>query len=58
MKRPLDLHLVPNEIYPGTREINDEIKNPTIITDLTQMSQFVHAFYIEKVQYLKNAMVI
>jgi len=53
MRRPLQLHLCPNELYPSVRQANVTAPNPRIVYDMPMMSQFVVDFYSEKVKQLK-----
>merc|ERR1711997_1344718 len=49
MKRPLELHLCPNEVYGSTRQANVAAPQPLIIYDMPQMTKFVYDFYANKV---------
>merc|ERR1712242_200344 len=53
MKRPLQLHLAPNEVVPCTRQANVTAPNPVIVYDMPMMSKFVVDFYQDKVKQLK-----
>ena len=53
MRRPLQLHLCPNEIYPGKRSASVAAPNPVIVYDMPMMSKFVVDFYKQKVLQLK-----
>ena len=45
MKRPLQLHLCPNELFPSKRVANVTAPNPVIVYDMPMMSKFVVDFY-------------
>ena len=45
MKRPLQLHLCPNELFPSKRMANVTAPNPVIVYDMPMMSKFVVDFY-------------
>lgn len=53
MKRPLQLHLCPNELFPSKRQANVTAPNPVIVYDMPMMSKFVVDFYQDKVKQLK-----
>jgi intron-binding protein aquarius len=53
MRRPLQLHLCPNEVYPGKRAASVAAPNPVIVYDMPMMSKFVADFYKQKVLQLK-----
>lgn len=53
MKRPLQLHLCPNELFPSKRMANVTAPNPVIVYDMPMMSKFVVDFYQDKVKQLK-----
>ncbi len=53
MRRPLQLHLCPNEVYPGKRSASVAAPNPVIVYDMPMMSKFVVDFYKQKVLQLK-----
>jgi intron-binding protein aquarius len=53
MRRPLQLHLCPNEVYPGKRAASVTAPNPVIVYDMPMMSKFVVDFYKQKVLQLK-----
>jgi len=55
MKRPMQLHICPNELYPGTRQASVAAPNPIIVYDMPMMSKFVADFYQQKVKRLKVA---
>lgn len=57
MERPTELHLLPDEMYPGERTIEDSTPQATIIKNMSQMADFVFKFYMQKVETLKIAMV-
>ena len=44
MKRPLQLHLCPNELFPSKRMANVTAPNPVIVYDMPMMSKFVVDF--------------
>merc|ERR1712241_569063 len=48
-RRPLELHLCPNEVYGSTRQANVAAPQPLIIYDMPQMTKFVYDFYANKV---------
>merc|ERR1719312_80989 len=48
-KRPLELHLSPNEVYGTDRLANVAAPNPLIVQDMPQMCKFVYDFYANKV---------
>merc|ERR1719219_3036815 len=54
LKRPLQLHLCPGEVYPSTRQANVTAPNPIIVYDMPMMAKFVVDFYSNKVSELKN----
>jgi len=58
MNRPLELTLLPNEVYPGDRNINDNSKETTVIQDMSQMAEYVYQYYMRKVNTMKSEMVI
>eukprot|EP00096_Caligus_rogercresseyi_P010804 TRINITY_DN4040_c0_g1_i1.p1 TRINITY_DN4040_c0_g1~~TRINITY_DN4040_c0_g1_i1.p1 ORF type:complete len:1444 (-),score=412.87 TRINITY_DN4040_c0_g1_i1:63-4394(-) len=51
-KRPLQLHLCPNEVYPTQRQGNVNAPNPLIMADMPQMTKFVYDFYSDKMKAL------
>ncbi|CAB4062074.1 AQR [Lepeophtheirus salmonis] len=51
-KRPLQLHLCPDEVYQTKRQANVNAPNPLIINDMTQMCKFVYDFYSDKMSSL------
>merc|ERR1719264_2112239 len=53
-KRPLLLHLCPNEVHPSTRKANVAAPNPIIMRDMTQMCKFVYDFYAGKVAAMQQ----
>jgi len=54
MRRPLQLHLCPNELYPCQgRMANVTAPNPVIVYDMPMMSKFVVDFYQNKVKQMK-----
>eukprot|EP00088_Acartia_fossae_P071181 TRINITY_DN971_c0_g1_i1.p1 TRINITY_DN971_c0_g1~~TRINITY_DN971_c0_g1_i1.p1 ORF type:complete len:1287 (+),score=326.77 TRINITY_DN971_c0_g1_i1:467-3862(+) len=53
MKRPLQLHLCPNELFPSVRQANVTAPNPVIVYDMPMMSKFVVDFYQDKVKQMK-----
>ena len=55
MKRPLQLHICPSEMYPGSRQASVTAPNPTIVYDMPMMSKFVADFYQQRVKQLKIA---
>ncbi|XP_055525614.1 RNA helicase aquarius [Wyeomyia smithii] len=56
-KRPLQLHLVAEELYPGVRKVDDSIKNnPIVMKDMTEMAQYVYNYYMEKVNVIREEM--
>ena len=55
MKRPLQLHICPNEVYPCTRQASVTAPNPIVVYDMPMMSKFVADFYQQKVKQLKIA---
>ena len=55
MKRPMQLHICPNEMYPGSRQANVTAPNPVVVYDMPMMSKFVADFYQQKVKQLKIA---
>merc|ERR1711936_1168982 len=54
MKRPLQLHLCPNEVVPCKRMASVTAPNPVIVYDMPMMSKFVTDFYEKKVKELKS----
>merc|ERR550517_737590 len=52
MKRPMQLHICPNELYPGSRQASVTAPNPVIVYDMPMMSKFVIDFYQDKVKQL------
>merc|ERR1711953_233499 len=52
-RRPLELHLCPNELHPGSRQASVTAPNPLIVYDMPMMSKFVQDFYEKKVKQLK-----
>ena len=53
MRRPLQLHLCPNEVVPCKRMASVTAPNPVIVYDMPMMSKFVVDFYQNKVKELK-----
>merc|ERR1712183_894010 len=53
MRRPLQLHLCPNEVVPSKRMASVTAPNPVIVYDMPIMSKFVVDFYQNKVKELK-----
>merc|ERR1719312_939069 len=53
MKRPLQLHLCPNEVVPCKRMASVTAPNPVIVYDMPMMSKFVVDFYQNKVKEMK-----
>lgn len=55
MRRPQELALLPNEVYPTTR-LNDQepSEKPLIIKDMPSMHDFVYKFYLNKVNLKVN----
>merc|ERR1712098_639659 len=53
MRRPLQLHLCPNEVVPSKRMASVTAPNPVIVYDMPMMSKFVVDFYQNKVKELK-----
>ncbi len=56
LKRPLQLHLCPNEVHQTSRQVNVSAPNPLIIQDMAHMCKFVYEFYAEKVAALQKIM--
>jgi len=54
VKRPLQLHLCPNETKPTTRSASVTAPLPVIIYDMPMMSKFVGDLYQQKVSEIKN----
>ncbi|XP_041357905.1 RNA helicase aquarius-like [Gigantopelta aegis] len=51
--RPLQIQLVPSELYPAKRKIQDPPhQNPIVIHDMCQMAQFVFDFYNSRINDL------
>lgn len=52
LKRPTQLHLLLNEIYPSKREIGNSVDetNIRVIIDMPEMAQFVYDYYQAKLQ--------
>ena len=48
MKRPLQLHVCPNEVYPCTRQASVTAPNPLIVYDMPMMSKFVQGEHLIK----------
>lgn len=58
MERPSELHLLPNEMYPCERTIDDPLPDTIkLIKNMTEMADFVFKLYMSKVESLKEAMV-
>ncbi|XP_053682709.1 RNA helicase aquarius isoform X2 [Sabethes cyaneus] len=56
-KRPLQLHLVADEMYPGSRALGDTIeKSSVVMKDMTAMAQYVYNYYMEKVNVIREEM--
>ena len=55
MKRPLQLHIAPNEVVPCTRQASVTAPNPIVVYDMPMMSKFVADFYQQQVKKLKIA---
>ena len=56
-KRPLQLHLAPDEVYgQGQRPVNVNAPNPIIVQDMPNMCKFVYDFYAKKVSALQEIM--
>ncbi|TRY75128.1 hypothetical protein TCAL_00660 [Tigriopus californicus] len=53
-KRPLQLHLCPNEVYRTKRQANVTAPNPLVISDMPAMCKFVYDFYAGKVAALQS----
>ena len=53
MKRPLQLHITPNEVFPCTRQASVTAPNPIVVYDMPMMSKFVADFYQQQVKKLK-----
>merc|ERR1711874_524846 len=53
MRRPLQLHLCPNEVVPCKRIASVTAPNPVIVYDMPMMSKFVVDFYQNKVKEMK-----
>merc|ERR1719445_1953549 len=53
MRRPLQLHLCPNEVVPCKRMGSVTAPNPVIVYDMPMMSKFVVDFYQNKVKEMK-----
>merc|ERR1712029_464000 len=54
MKRPMQLHICPNEVYqPCTRQASVTAPNPIIVYNMPMMSKFVADFYQQQVKKLK-----
>lgn len=57
LKRPTKVHLLPEEIFPGERKINDKIEaEPKIVENMTEMADFVYKFYLKRVNDMKENM--
>merc|ERR1712241_1112068 len=55
MKRPLQLHIAPNEVVPCTRQASVTAPNPIVVYDMPMMSKFVADFFQQQVKKLKIA---
>nr|XP_019560772.2 RNA helicase aquarius-like [Aedes albopictus] len=57
-KRPLQLHLLADETVPCSRKNNEPIEKnkPHVISDMTEMAQFVYNFYMTKVNVIRDEM--
>ncbi|GAB6024502.1 hypothetical protein CHUAL_009656 [Chamberlinius hualienensis] len=54
-ERPLKLHLVPNEMYPNSRKLGDELETAaTVIEDMPQMANYVYQMYQQRMEHLKG----
>ena len=53
MKRPMQLHICPNEVFPCTRQASVTAPNPIVVYDMPMMSKFVADFYQQQVKKLK-----
>ena len=50
-QRPAKLHLLPEELYPATRMLTDEIPDKkVVIDDMPQMVSFVYEMYMQKIK--------
>lgn len=55
MAKPLQLHLVMNELYPGQRHISAPAPSqPMVVQDMATMANFVYNYYMEKVKVMKD----
>lgn len=54
MMRPMSLELVPNEVYPGTRDNSSRPAKTLVIQDMPHMASFVYDLYHQKVNAMKN----
>lgn len=55
MARPLQLHIVPSEVYPPSRKMNEPIKGEAMIMkNMPHMAQFVYDFYNQKINRLMS----
>uniref|UniRef100_T1J5U4 RNA helicase aquarius n=1 Tax=Strigamia maritima TaxID=126957 RepID=T1J5U4_STRMM len=53
MQRPLNLHLLPQEMYQTTRQVSAVCEDAIVINDLSHMASFVLELYQHKLQMLQ-----
>lgn len=57
LNRPTNLHLLPDEIFPGERKLTDKIESePKIIENMSEMADFVYKFYLNRINDMKENM--
>lgn len=59
LKRPTKLHLLPEEIFPGTRKLSDDNKNESeskIIENMSEMADFAYKLYLSRINDMKENM--
>lgn len=55
LKRPTKLQLLPEEMFPGERNLADKIEGETkTIDDMSQMADFVYKLYLKRVNDMKE----
>ncbi|XP_062579933.1 RNA helicase aquarius-like [Saccostrea cucullata] len=55
MSRPLQLHILPSEVYPPTRKMHEQIRGEAMVMkNMPHMAQFVFDFYNQKINRLMS----
>lgn len=57
LKRPTKLNILPEEMFPCERKLNDKIEEePTVIENMSKMADFVYKLYMKRVNDMKENM--